>query len=368
MMKVRDITQFLEKWAPLSLQESYDNAGLLLGQADWECTGVFCCLDVTEEVLVEAKNKHCNLIVAHHPLIFGGLKRINGSQATERIVIEAIKNEIAIYAIHTNLDNVLDGVNGKIASLLGLKNCRVLLPLSQSLKKLITYVPVDHLEKVRTALFEAGAGHVGNYSECSFSSVGEGTFKGGLGTQPFVGEPGLLHKEKEVKLEVVLQATHASAVLGALHAAHPYEVVAYDLLALDNANDQIGSGLLGHLPEPVAEAAFLKSLSTIFKAPLVRHSKSLGKMIETVGVCGGAGQFLIKNALNAGAQAFITADLKYHDFFLADDRILLADVGHFESEQFTMDLLLEHLAEKFPTFAVLKTSVSTNPVYYLWHK
>lgn len=368
MMKVGDITQFLEKWAPLSLQESYDNAGLLLGQSNWECTGVLCCLDVTEALLVEAKNKNCNLIVAHHPLIFGGLKRINGSQATERVVIEAIKNEIAIYAIHTNLDNVVDGVNGKIASLLGLQQCRVLLPLAQSLKKLITYVPISSLEKVRTALFEAGAGHVGNYSECSFSSVGEGTFKGGLGTQPFVGQPGLLHTEKEAKLEVVLQATNTSAVLHALRTAHTYEEVAYDLLTLDNTNDQVGSGLIGHLPEPVEEVSFLKRISSIFKVPLVRHTQPLGKAIQTVAVCGGAGQFLIKNALKAGAQAFITADLKYHDFFLADNKILLADVGHYESEQFTIDLLQERLAEKFPTFAVLKTSVSTNPVNYLWHK
>ena len=368
MMKVGVITSFLEKWAPLSLQESYDNAGLLLGQSNWECTGVLCCLDVTETVLAEAKRKNCNLIVAHHPLIFGGLKRINGSHATEQIVIEAIKNDIAIYAIHTNLDNVLDGVNGKIAALLGLQQCRVLLPRHQSLKKLITYVPIGSLEKVRTALFEAGAGHVGNYSECSFSSVGEGTFKGGLGSQPFVGQPGLLHTEKEAKLEVVLQATNTSAVLHALRTAHPYEEVAYDLLTLDNTNDQVGSGLIGHLPEPVEEVSFLKSISSIFKVPLVRHTQPLGKAIQTVAVCGGAGQFLIKNALKAGAQAFITADLKYHDFFLADNKILLADVGHYESEQFTIDLLQERLAEKFPTFAVLKTSVSTNPVNYLWHK
>lgn len=367
-MKVGTITQFLEKWAPLSLQESYDNAGLLVGQADWECTGVLCCLDVTEAVLAEAKSKNCNLIVAHHPVIFGGLKRITASSTTERLVAAAIKNDLAIYAIHTNLDNILDGVNGKIATLLGLKNCRVLLPQADSLKKLVTYVPVASLQKVQNALFEAGAGQVGKYSECSFSSVGEGTFKGGLDTNPYVGQPGIRHTETESRLEVILQSSNLSEVLRALRASHPYEEIAYDLLSLDNPNNQVGAGLVGELEQPVEESVFLKKLSVLFKVPLVRHTPLIGKPIQQVAVCGGAGQFLIKNALKTGAQVFITADLKYHDFFLADGKLLLADVGHFESEQFTIDLLQERIAEKFPTFAVLKTSVSTNPVNYLWHK
>ena len=367
-MKIGVITAYLEQWAPLSLQESYDNAGLLLGHHSWDCSGVLCCLDVTEAVLDEAIAKRCNLIVAHHPLIFGGLKRINGNTSTEKVVIKALQHQIAVYAIHTNLDNVVDGVNGRIASILGLANCQVLQPLTHTLKKLIVYVPMSHLEAVRTALFEAGAGQVGKYSECSFSSTGEGTFKGSLDTKPFVGQPGLRHTEKEARLEVLLPAYLGPIVLQALHAAHPYEEVAYDLLTLENLNTSIGAGLVGDLPSSIDESSFLAQLGRLFHVPVVRHSPLCGKPIQRVAVCGGAGHFLISNALKAGAQVFITSDLKYHDFFKAEDRILLADVGHFESEQFTIDLLQEELAKKFPTFAVLKTSVSTNPVNYLWHK
>jgi dinuclear metal center YbgI/SA1388 family protein len=367
-MKVGAITTFLEQWAPLSLQESYDNAGLLLGQHNWDCTGVLCCLDVTEEVIEEAVAKQANLIVAHHPLIFGGLKRINGNSTTERLVMKALQHQIAVYAIHTNLDNVLEGVNGRIAEVVGLTNCQVLQPLAHALKKLIVYVPFTHLENVRTALFEAGAGQVGKYSECSFSAPGEGTFKGGATTNPFVGQPGQRHTEKEARLEVLLPAYLESDALQALHATHPYEEVAFDVVTLENRHPGIGAGLVGQLSAPMEESEFLKQLSHLFQVPLVRHSPLCRRPIQKVAVCGGAGHFLIDNALKAEAQIFITSDLKYHDFFKAEGKILLADIGHFESERFTIELLQEELAKKFPTFAVLKTSVSTNPVNYLWHK
>ena len=367
-MKVADIIQFLETIAPPSLQESYDNAGLLTGNAAQTCSGVLCCLDVTEEVLSEAIAKKCNLVVAHHPLIFGGIKRINGRNAVERTLIQAIKNDIAIYAIHTNLDNVLEGVNGKMAALLGLQNCSVLLPKENSLQKLVTYVPVAQAEQVKSALFEAGAGQIGKYSECSFSVTGEGSFKAGQGANPYVGKIGSRHKEEECRIEVLLPTVSTSSVVKALLSSHPYEEVAYDIYPLSNTHPGIGAGLVGELPEPLSEAEFLRILSEKFNLPLVRHTALTGSAVKRVALCGGAGSFLISRALSSGAQVFLTADLKYHDFFMADKRLVLADIGHFESEQFTSDLLRERLAEKFPTFAVLKTSVFTNPVNYLWQQ
>lgn len=366
MTKIADLIQVLEKLAPPSLQESYDNAGLLTGDANQVCSGVICCLDVTEEVLEEAIAKKCNLVVAHHPLIFGGLKRINGKNEVERSLIKAIKNDIAIYAIHTNLDNVIEGVNGKMANLLGLQNCKVLLPKENTVKKLITYVPLAQLSQVQNALFVAGAGQIGNYSECSFSSTGNGTFKADTGADPYVGEIGARHTEPEARLEVLIPSTLEQSILTALCKAHPYEEVAYDLIPLSNQHNGIGAGLVGELEAPLSEADFLGRLRTAFNLPLVRHTAFTGQAVIKVALCGGAGSFLIKNALSVGAQAFITSDLKYHDFFLPDKKLLLADIGHFESEQFTIDLLKAHLAEKFPNFAVLKTSVFTNPVNYLW--
>ncbi|NDF98089.1 MAG: Nif3-like dinuclear metal center hexameric protein [Chitinophagia bacterium] len=368
MIKIVDVINILEDWAPLVLQESYDNAGLLTGNRSDRCTGVLCCLDVTEAVLEEAVQKGCNLVVAHHPLIFGGVKKLSGGSSLERTLIKAIKEDLAIYAIHTNLDNVISGVNGKIAALLQLRHCRVLLPKEATLKKLITYVPSLHTESVRQALFAAGAGQIGGYSECSFSVEGEGTFTAGPGTQPFAGKQGERHSEKENRLEVIFPGSLQAALLEALRKAHPYEEVAYDLVPLANAHQELGSGLVGELAAPVDEAVFLQQLARTFGVGQLRHSRLLGKPIKRVALCGGAGSFLISNALYAGADIFITADLRYHDFFLADDRLVLADIGHFESEQFTIELLADHLAKKFLNFAVLKTSISTNPVNYLWHK
>jgi dinuclear metal center YbgI/SA1388 family protein len=366
MTKIADLILVLEKLAPPSLQESYDNAGLLTGKKEQLCSGVMCCLDVTEEVLEEAIARQCNLVVAHHPLIFSGLKRINGNNEVERSLIKAIKNDIAIYAIHTNLDNVIEGVNGKMANLLGLQNCKVLLPKENSLKKLVTYIPLAQLEQVQEALFKAGAGQIGHYSECSFSVTGNGTFKAGPEADPYVGEHGARHTEPEARLEVLIPTSLEQPILNALRAAHPYEEVAYDVVPLSNLHAGVGAGLVGELETPLKEADFLNRIRTVFNLPLVRHTAFTGYPVSKVALCGGAGSFLIKNALSVGAQVFITADLKYHDFFLADKKILLADIGHFESEQFTIDLLKSYLAEKFPNFAVLKTSVFTNPVNYLW--
>jgi dinuclear metal center YbgI/SA1388 family protein len=331
---------------------------------DWDCSGIICSLDATEEVVKEAVKKKCNLIVAHHPVIFGGLKKINGKNYVEKAIITAIKKDIAIYAIHTNLDNVIDGVNGRIASILGLKNLSVLSSKNDTLKKLFTFVPVDKAEQVRKAIFAAGGGDIGNYSECSFNSEGVGTFKAGAGTDPYVGKQGLQHQEKEIKMEVVFPSFLEKNIINAMKAAHPYEEVAYDIVPLSNLHSGIGSGMVGELENAVDEKELLCRIKEVFHLSVIRHTAFLNKKIKKVAVCGGAGSFLISKVLAAGADAYITADIKYHEFFDANGRMLIADIGHYESEQFTIDLLKEILEQKFPTFAVLKTGVRTNPVYY----
>ena len=363
-MKIQDITSFLETIAPASLQESYDNAGLLTGNPGWDCTGIITTLDVTEAVVLEAIEKKCNLIVAHHPIIFSGLKKITGKNYVEKTIIAAIKNDIAIYAIHTNLDNVLTGVNGRMADQLGLIHRQILQPKKGVLKKLVTFVPVEQAEEVRNALFVAGAGHVGNYSECSFSVTGEGTFKGEIGTDPFVGKPGQRHTEKELKLEMIFEAWVENKLITTLKAAHPYEEVAYDIFLLDNQYEGIGSGLTGELPEAVTEQEFMQQLKKAFGLTVIKHTPLSGKQVKKIALCGGAGSFLIEAAIAASAQVYITGDVKYHEFFDANGRLVITDIGHFESEQFTIDLLFDILREKFPNFAVLKTGVKTNPVNY----
>ncbi len=363
-MKIGEVVSFLESLAHPSLQENYDNAGLLTGDSSWECKGIICSLDAIEEVVDEAIGKKFNLIVAHHPIIFGGLKKINGKNYVEKTVIKAIKNDIAIYAIHTNLDNVLDGVNGKMAKMLGLKNVSILSPKPGTLKKLFTFVPADKAEPVRNAIFGAGGGHIANYSECSFNAEGEGTFKAGPGTNPYVGDIGKRHTEKELKIEVILPSYLENKIAAAMKAAHPYEEVAYDVVDLSNSNSRVGSGVIGELAEPLTEEDFLILLKKNFQLKIVRHTVFLGKKIKKVALCGGAGSFLVSKALASNADVYVTADMKYHEFFDANGRMLIADIGHYESEQFTINLLQEILEQKFPTFAVLKTEVETNPVRY----
>ena len=363
-MKIQEITSFLESVAPLSLQESYDNAGLLTGNSQWECTGIITTLDATEAVVLEAIEKKCNLIVAHHPIIFGGLRKITGKNYVEKTIITAIKNDIAIYAIHTNLDNVLHGVNAAIADKLGLKNRTVLQPKNETLKKLFTFVPVEFAENVRSAIFNAGGGHISNYSECSFNMAGQGTFKPGEDANPFTGKRGIRHTEEEIKMEMIFPAWQEQNILKALKAAHPYEEVAYDIIALDNQNPQVGSGLVGELPELLSETDFLGLLKEKFNLSVIRHTALFKRKVKKIAVCGGAGSFLIGAAVVAGADFYITGDIKYHEFFDANERLVIADIGHYESEQFTIDLLFDILSQKFPTFAVLKTGVKTNPVHY----
>ena len=363
-MKISEIIKHLETIAHPCLQEDYDNAGLITGSADWECSGAIISLDATEDVIKEAIEKEFNLVIAHHPIIFRGLKKINGKNYVERTIITAIKNDIAIYAIHTNLDNVQQGVNAMIAAKLGLINCSVLLPKNGLLKKLQVFVPLQQALQVRNALFETGAGHISNYSECSFNTAGTGTFKAGDGANPFVGEIDKQQQEEEIKIETIFPAWLEGKLIAAMKAVHPYQEVAYDILPLTNAHNHIGSGIAGELPAAMKEVDFLKHIKEVFMVPVVRHTPLTGKLVKKIAVCGGAGSFLIPNAISAGAEFYLSSDVKYHEFFDADGRLVIADIGHYESEQFTIPLLAGFLQEKFPTFAALKTGVKTNPVHY----
>ncbi len=363
-MQIAEILQELERRAPLHLQEKYDNAGLITGNKNWACTGIICTLDATEEVIAEAIEKGCNLVVTHHPILFYGLKKITGKDYVEKAIILAIKNDIALYAIHTNLDNMLDGVNGRIAELLGLKNIQVLSPKPGLLQKLYTYVPVSHKEKLLNALFAAGGGVISNYSECSFSVEGKGTFKPGENTHPFSGERGKRAQENEVKIEIIFPAWLQQNMLEALKENHPYEEVAYEIIRLENTSNSMGSGILGELPEALPENDLLNLIKKTLGLNVIKHTKFLQKTIQKIAICGGAGSFLIKDAIVAGAGLFLTSDIKYHEFFDADGKIVVADAGHWETEQFTIDLLFDILRQKFPNFAVLKTKMRTNPVFY----
>ncbi len=364
-MKIKEIDKYLESMAPLNFQEIYDNAGLLIGDDETECTGILISLDVTESIIEEAVQKKCNLIVAHHPIIFRGIKKLNGKNYVERTVMSAIKNNMAVYAIHTNLDNVLEGVNKKIAEKLGLQHCKTLLPKEGTLQKLVTFSPIKNADEVRKTLFEAGAGAIGKYEECSFNIAGSGTFRAKEGSHPFVGKIGERHLENEVRIEVIFPSFLQKKVIYSLKSAHPYEEVPYYIHSLENLQDTAGSGLIGELSENIDENELLKKVRTTFHLSVIKHTALLTKPVKKIAVCGGAGIFLLGKAMAAGAEVFITSDIKYHEFFDADGKILLADIGHYESEQFTMELLIELLQQKFTNFAVLKTEINTNPVHYL---
>lgn len=362
---IKDVCSYLESLAPRSYQENYDNSGLIVGNPHAAVTGVLITLDCLENIIDEAVAARCNLVVAHHPIVFKGLKRITGQNYVERTIIKAIKNDIAIFAIHTNLDNVEWGVNKRIADQLGLTHTKVLAPKSNVLLMLTVFVPAQHKNGVINALHEAGAGNIGNYSHCSFQLLGEGTFLPNEQANPNIGKRGELERVSEVRVELILPEANKQAVLGALFRSHPYEEVAYYLSRLENEHQQVGSGMVGDLPEPVEPFEFLNSLKTKMGASVVRHTKVGTNNISRVALCGGSGSFLLPQAIAAGAQVFISADFKYHEFFDAEDKIVIADIGHYESEQFTKQLLAEVLSKKFTTFATTFSKTTTNPISYL---
>jgi len=364
-MKIKDITDCIEEIAPLAYAEGFDNVGLLVGDYQTEVTGVLVSLDTLEDVVEEAMEKQCNLIVSFHPIIFKGLKKLTGRNYVERTVIKAIKNGIAIYAMHTALDNTSEGVNNQICKVLDLQNRRILIPQQNTIKKLTTYVPKAAAESLRKALFLAGAGSIGNYDNCSFNIDGKGTYQGNEQSNPVIGQRGKTHTENEVMISVVFEKHLEKHLLSSLFSTHPYEEVAYEITPTENLHQEIGMGMVGELTNPMEETLFLSMLKKRMNTPVIRHSALLGKAIKKVAVLGGSGSFAIENALAAGADAFVTADIKYHEFYQAERKILIADIGHYESEQYTKNLLVEILTKKFPNFAIILSQKNTNPIYYL---
>ncbi len=364
-MKVKEIVSVLEQWAPPGYQESYDNSGLIVGDKNKDVGKVLITLDVTEEVVQEAVDEGCQLIIAHHPIVFRGLKRLNGSNYVERVVIQAIKQDIAVYAIHTNLDNVNTGVNHKISQKLGLQKCQILSPKKEVLTKLVTFIPNENKNEILEALYKAGAGEIGNYDHCSFQLEGTGTFRPNEEANPTIGEASKLEEVKETRVEVIFPTVISRNVIGALKKAHPYEEVAYYLTELSNENQEVGSGMVGYLEKPMKSEEFLNHLKETMELQTMRYTRIHKEEIRKVALCGGAGSFLLSNAKRQGADIFITGDFKYHEFFDAEDQIIIADIGHYESEKFTKELIYDYLNEKIANIALRLSKVNTNPINYL---
>jgi len=364
-MKIKEILSVLEEMAPLAYAEDFDNVGLLVGDQNNDCKGVLVCHDALENVIDEAISKNCNLVVCFHPILFSGLKKITGKNYVERSVIKAIKNDIAIYAVHTALDNHQNGVNKIFCDALGLTNTKILVQKQNFIKKLVTYAPIENADTVRNALFSAGAGTIGNYENCSFNSTGTGTYQGNANSNPVIGERGELISASETKIEVTFEKHLESKILKALFENHIYEEVAYEIYNLQNSYQNIGLGMVGELPTALNERDFLQLVKDKMQANGIRHSEFLNKNIKKVAVLGGAGSFAIRNAIQAGADAYLTSDLKYHQFYEAENAILLADIGHFESERYTKNYIVDYLTKKIPNFAFILSEENTNPVKYL---
>lgn len=363
-MIIQDIVNCLESFAPKALQENYDNSGLLLGDKNQECKGALCAIDINEDVLEEAIRLNANLIISHHPLIFQGIKSLTGQNPLEKILIKAIKKDIALYAAHTNFDNIPNGVNKKICDKIGLTNTSILSPLKNKLVKLVTFVPKEYANRVRSAIFEAGGGAMGNYDCYSYNLEGLGTFRPKEGANPHVGKIGNLHEEIETRIETILPAYLQSKVVRALVAAHPYEAVAYDIYPLENTLNNTGAGMIGELDNTLSLKSLLELLKKEFKAHGIRYTGEENKIVKRIAVCGGSGSFLLNNAIQSAADVFITGDMKYHQFFDYHNQLTIIDIGHFESEQFTKELFYEILTKKIPKFAVHLSEVKTNPIKY----
>tara|TARA_B100000767_G_scaffold274456_1_gene307496 strand:+ start:1122 stop:2216 length:1095 start_codon:yes stop_codon:yes gene_type:complete len=361
-MKVKDLEEILEDWAPLSLQESYDNCGLLVGDSETKITSVLVSLDITEEVVLEAIRRNANMIVAHHPIIFKGLKSLTGDNEVERCIIMAIKSGIALYAIHTNLDNISGGVSHAMGKALGLLNMKTLLPKKAGLFQLVIHVPIEYTKIVSEALFDAGAGKLGSYDQCKFSVQGNTSFRPLKGSNPFNGDVGKLELSTEDRLELIVPVENKERVEKALINIHPYEEISYAWLEMSNSSRDIGFGVIGELETALSDKDFIKKIKEVFGVKAVKHTNSKSNLVQRVALCGGSGSELLPNAIKSNSDAFVTSDISYHRFFDAKKVIFLADIGHWESEQYTIQLITDYIRSKMTNFAVIKTESLTNPI------
>lgn len=364
MAKVSEIINCITDVAPLQLQEDYDNSGLLVGDPNNEVESALITFDITEEAIDEAIEKNCKLIISHHPIIFKGLKKLTQQTYIERIVAKAIRNDIALACMHTNLDNSDRGVSMALARQLGLEDIRILDPMKNRLAQIVVFCPVEQAESVRHAMCEAGAGHTGNYGQCAFQVHGKGSFKALEGSHPFVGKHNELHFEDEIRIETIVPDFLVGKVVAAMKHVHPYEEPAYNIYPVGNEYGKAGGGAFGKLGNPTDEKEFLNIVRQKLGIPCLKHSRLTGRKIEKVAVCGGSGAFLISKAISCGADIYITSDIKYHDYFDADGKIILVDAGHYETEQFSKEIIKGLINEKFPKFATLISERTTNPVHY----
>ncbi len=364
-MKIKEITNFIENFAPTFLQEEYDNCGLTIGDENTKIKKILICLDVTLDVMEEAKKNNCNLIISHHPVIFKEIKKINNNDLTEKIINRAIKNNICLYALHTNLDNIIGGVNSIICEKLKIKNNKILLPKKNTLNKIITFCPSKYTNKIQKSLSKAGAGMIGNYDSCSFASSGLGSFRPLKESNPFVGEKEKIHQEKEDRIEMLFSKHKEKDIIESLLKTHPYEEVAYYIQECKNVNKNFGSGMIGELESEVNTKDFMKFIKKTMKSKCLRHTEIINKKIKKIAVCGGSGAFLIEEAIKQKADVFITGEIKYHDYFKSNNKILLVDIGHFESERYTTNLIYRVIKKNFSKLAVLKSNIDTNPIRHL---
>jgi dinuclear metal center YbgI/SA1388 family protein len=364
-VKVKELVSFFNSFAPEVLQEDYDNAGLIIGKKEDDVKGVLITLDITEDVIEEALRKKANFIISHHPVIFGGVKKITTSSPIGRIIYKCIENGISIYAGHTNFDNIEQGVNAKLCEKLNIESPRILQPKTNMLSKLVTFDPREYAVKVREAVFEAGAGFIGNYDKCSYNLEGIGTFRGSEESNPFVGNKGNIHSEKETRIETIFPKYKTNHIISKLIEAHPYEEVAYDIYPLDNEWKQVGAGMIGELPEEMDELEFLKRIKSVFNCAYIKHTNLLNKPVKKIALCGGSGSFLLRDAIKEKADIFISSDFKYHQFFDADDRLIIVDIGHNEAEQYTKEIFYDLLIKNFTNFAIHLSEANTNPINYL---
>lgn len=363
-MKLIDIIKHIEDFAPLALQESWDNSGLILGDKNQEVNSIMVCLDVSETVLNEAIEKGCNLILSHHPIIFKGIKKLTESNSDQRLLRKAIKNDIAIYAAHTSLDNAKEGINNFLAKKLGLKNISILAPKEDCLFKIVTYVPNAYADIVREAMFQAGAGSIGDYNACSYNLEGTGTFVAQEGTNPFVGKIGEMHLENEIRIETIVPSHLLSNVIRSLCTSHPYEEPAYDVFQTHIQWKQAGLGVVGELENGIEEEEFFQLLKTTLHLSTFRRSPRLGKKVKKIAICSGSGADFITKAKAANADAYLSGDISYHRFFEHDDKMLIIDIGHSETELPTKELFCNELGKRINGIQVIASANEVPPMEF----